>query len=222
MPLSQHPAFDTVESAVADIAEGRMVIVTDDERRENEGDLIIAASKATVEAVTIMIRHCSGIVCVATTGEVLSRLGLSPMVANNRDAHRTDFAVSVDAAQGVTTGISAADRTRTIRIIGDPASEPSSLARPGHVFPLRARPGGVLERPGHTEAAVDLAILAGLHPSGVLCELMNDDGTVARMGNIVEFKRKFGLRMISIADLVKHRAKSCCGLPAPGSPLDVP
>lgn len=207
---------------MADIAAGKMVIVTDDERRENEGDLIMAASKVTVEAIGIMIRHGSGIVCVATTGEVLSRLGLSPMVANNQDAHRTDFAVSVDAAQGVTTGISAGDRTRTIRIIGDSLSEPASLARPGHVFPLRARPGGVLERPGHTEAAVDLAILAGLHPSGVLCELMNDDGTVARMGDIVEFKRKFGLRMISIADLVKHRAKSCCGLPSPGSPLDVP
>jgi 3,4-dihydroxy 2-butanone 4-phosphate synthase / GTP cyclohydrolase II len=222
MPSSQPPQFDSVEAAVADIAAGRMVIVTDDERRENEGDLIIAASKATVEAIGIMIRHGSGIVCVATTGEVLSRLGLSPMVANNMDAHRTDFAVSVDAAQGVTTGISAADRTRTIRIIGDPASKPGELARPGHVFPLRARPGGVLERPGHTEAAVDLAILAGLHPSGVLCELMNDDGTVARMPNIVEFKKRFGLRMISIADLLRHRAKSCCGLPAPGSALDSP
>jgi 3,4-dihydroxy 2-butanone 4-phosphate synthase/GTP cyclohydrolase II len=138
------------------------------------------------------------------------------------DAHRTDFAVSVDAANGVSTGISAADRTRTIRIIGDPGSRPGELARPGHVFPLRARPGGVLERPGHTEAAVDLAILAGLHPSGVLCELMNDDGSVARMGDILDFKGRFGLRLISIADLVKHRAKSCCGLPAPGSPLDVP
>jgi 3,4-dihydroxy 2-butanone 4-phosphate synthase/GTP cyclohydrolase II len=222
MPPSQPPSFDSVESAVADIAAGRMVIVTDDERRENEGDLIIAASKATVEAIGIMIRHCSGIVCVATTGDVLLRLGLSPMVANNLDAHRTDFAVSVDATQGVSTGISAADRARTIRIIGDPGSKPGELARPGHVFPLRARPGGVLERPGHTEAAVDLAILAGLHPSGVLCELMNDDGTVARMSDIVEFKRRFGLRMISIADLVKYRVNSCCGLPPPGSPLDVP
>jgi 3,4-dihydroxy 2-butanone 4-phosphate synthase / GTP cyclohydrolase II len=222
MPLSQPPQFDSVESAVADIAAGRMIIVTDDERRENEGDLIMAASKATVEAIGLMIRHGSGIVCVAATGEVLSRLGLSPMVANNMDAHRTDFAVSVDAAQGVTTGISAADRTHTIRIIGDPASKPGDLARPGHVFPLRARPGGVLERPGHTEAAVDLALLAGLHPSGVLCELMNDDGTVARMGDIVEFKKRFGLRMISIADLLKHRAKSCCGLPAPGSSHNSP
>jgi 3,4-dihydroxy 2-butanone 4-phosphate synthase/GTP cyclohydrolase II len=199
-----------------------MVIVTDDERRENEGDLIMAASKATIEAIGVMIRHCSGIVCVATTGEVLSRLGLGPMVADNRDKHRTDFAVSVDAAEGVTTGISAADRARTIRIIGDPGSKPGGLVRPGHVFPLRARPGGVLERPGHTEAAVDLAVLAGLHPSGVLCELMNDDGTVARLGDIVGFKRRFSLRMISIGDLVKYRANSCCGLAAPGSPLDVP
>lgn len=222
MPPSLHPPFDSVESAVADIAAGRMVIVTDDERRENEGDLIIAASKATTEAIGIMIRHCSGIVCVATTGDVLAALGLSPMVANNRDKHRTDFAISVDAADGITTGISATDRTKTIRILGDPLSKPEALARPGHVFPLRARPGGVLERPGHTEAAVDLAMLAGLHPSGVLCELMNDDGTVARMNDIIEFKRKFGLRMISIADLVRHRANSCCGLPAPGSPLDVP
>jgi 3,4-dihydroxy 2-butanone 4-phosphate synthase/GTP cyclohydrolase II len=164
MPSAQTAPFDSVEAAVADIAAGRMVIVTDDERRENEGDLIIAASKATTEAIGIMIRHCSGIVCVATTGDVLSRLGLGPMVAENRDMHRTDFAVSVDAAHGVTTGISAADRVTTIRIIGDPVSQPRDLARPGHVFPLRARPRGVLERPGHTEAAVDLAILAGLHP----------------------------------------------------------
>jgi len=222
LPALQTSPFDSVEAAVADVAAGRMVIVTDDERRENEGDLIIAASKATAEAVGIMIRHGSGIVCVATTADVLSRLGLGPMVAANRDKHRTDFAISVDAAQGVTTGISAADRVRTIRIIGDPASRPEDLARPGHVFPLRARPNGVLERAGHTEAAVDLAVLAGLHPSGVLCELMNDDGTVARLRDIVEFKRRFGLRMISIAELVSYRRNSCCALPSPGSPLDVP
>jgi 3,4-dihydroxy 2-butanone 4-phosphate synthase/GTP cyclohydrolase II len=191
-----------------------MVIVTDDERRENEGDLIMAACKATVEAIGIMIRHGSGIVCVATTGDVLARLGLAPMVANNRDRNRTDFAISVDAASGVTTGISAADRVRTIGLIGDSNSRPDDLARPGHVFPLRARPGGVLERPGHTEAAVELAVMAGLHPSGVLCELMNDDGTVSRMPDIIEFKNRFGLRMVSIAALVAHRAKSCCGLPA--------
>ncbi|HEY1792789.1 MAG TPA: 3,4-dihydroxy-2-butanone-4-phosphate synthase [Opitutaceae bacterium] len=211
MPPFQPPKFDTVESAVADIAAGRMVIVTDDERRENEGDLIMAASKVTAEAVGIMIRHCSGIVCVPTTGEVLMRLGLGPMVANNRDLYRTDFAISVDAAKGVTTGISAEDRARTIRIIADPASRTDDLARPGHVFPLRARPGGVLERPGHTEAAVDLAILAGLHPSGVLCELMNDDGTVARLPDIARFREKFSLRLISIEDLVRFRRKSGCG-----------
>jgi 3,4-dihydroxy 2-butanone 4-phosphate synthase / GTP cyclohydrolase II len=213
MPSSQPTPCDSVDAAIADIAAGRMVIVTDDERRENEGDLIMAACKATTEAIGIMIRHGSGIVCVATTGEVLGRLGLAPMVANNGDAHRTDFAVSVDAAVGVTTGISAADRTRTIRLIGDALSKPDDLARPGHVFPLRARPGGVLERPGHTEAAVELATLAGLHPSGVLCELMNDDGTVSRMPDLVDFKRRFGLCMVSIEALVAHRAKSCCGLP---------
>jgi 3,4-dihydroxy 2-butanone 4-phosphate synthase/GTP cyclohydrolase II len=222
--MSPSPAapFDTVESAVADIAAGRMVIVTDDERRENEGDLIMAASLATADAVGTMIRHGSGIVCVATTGEVLLRLGLGPMVANNSDAHRTDFAISVDAATGVSTGISASDRALTIRIIGDPQARPELLARPGHVFPLRARPGGVLERAGHTEAAVDLATLAGLHPSGVLCELMNDDGTVSRMAEILEFKRRFGLRLISIADLVRYRANSYCGLQAPRSAHQVP
>ncbi len=221
MPSHSPHIFDSVEAAVEDIAAGKIVIVTDDERRENEGDLIMAASKVTDEAIGLMIRHCSGIVCVATTSEVLQRLGLAPMVANNRDKHRTDFAVSVDAAEGVTTGISATDRAKTIRILGDPGSRPENLARPGHVFPLRARPGGVLERPGHTEAAVDLAVLAGLHPSGVLCELMNDDGSVARLNDIVRFKERFGLRMISIEDLVRHRANSCCGLPGPGSPLDV-
>ena len=219
MPSSQPSPFDSVESAVADIAAGRMIIVTDDERRENEGDLIIAASKATSEAVGIMIRHGCGIVCVATTSDVLGRLELGPMVARNQDHHRTDFAISVDAAQGVTTGISAADRTHTIRIIGDPGSRPDQPVRPGHVFPLRARPGGVLERPGHTEAAVDLALLAGLHPSGVICELMNDDGTVARMDSIVAFKERFGLRLISIADLVRFRIDSGCGARLPGSSL---
>ena len=211
MPVSQPPQFDSVESVVADIAAGPMVIVTDDEKRENEGDLIIAASKATAEAIGIMIRHGSGIVCVPTTGEVLARLGLVPMVASNGDPFRTAFAVSVDAAVGVTTGISANDRLRTISLLGDANSKPEDLVSPGHVFPLRARPGGVLERPGHTEAAVDLARMAGLHPSGVICELMNYDGTVSRMPDIIEFKKKFGLKMLSIAALVAHRAKSCCG-----------
>jgi 3,4-dihydroxy 2-butanone 4-phosphate synthase/GTP cyclohydrolase II len=209
MPAQQPSPFDSVESAVADIAAGRMVIVTDDERRENEGDLIIAASKATDEAIGLMIRHGSGIVCVPTTGENLARLGLGPMVAQNRDNYRTDFAVSVDAASGVTTGISAADRTRTIRILGDPTSRPESLVRPGHVFPLRARPGGVLERPGHTEAAVDLAKLAGLQPAGAICEIVSqkDEGAMAQTDELRVFADEHGLALISIADMIEWRRK---------------
>jgi 3,4-dihydroxy 2-butanone 4-phosphate synthase/GTP cyclohydrolase II len=199
--------FDSVESAIQDIAAGRLVIVTDDANRENEGDLIMAASKATPETVNMMIRYCSGIVCVPTVEHQLRRLGLGPMVASNRESHRTDFTVSVDAAEGVTTGISAYDRTQAIRILADPMARPEQLVQPGHVFPLRARPGGVLERAGHTEAAVDLAILAGQHPSGVLCELVNDDGTVQRLPELTEFKKKFGLKMISIASLIEYRAQ---------------
>lgn len=199
--------FDSVESAVADVAAGKLVIVTDDESRENEGDLIMAASQATAPSVNMMIRYCSGIVCVPTLEPHLRRLGLGPMVARNRETHRTDFTVSVDAAEGVTTGISAADRTRTIRLLADPQARPEQLVQPGHVFPLRARAGGVLERAGHTEAAVDLAILAGQHPAGVLCELVNDDGTVQRLPELGEFRRRFGLKMISIAQLIEHRAR---------------
>ncbi len=202
-----HAPFDTVQSAIEDIAAGRLVIVTDDEDRENEGDLIMAASKVTAASVGLMIRYCSGIVCVPTVEPQLKRLGLGPMVGHNRESRRTDFTVSVDAAEGVTTGISAQDRTRTIQILADPQARPEQLVQPGHVFPLRARPGGVLERAGHTEAAVDLATLAGLFPSGVLCELVNDDGTVQRLPELVEFKRKFGLRMISIGQLIEHRVQ---------------
>jgi 3,4-dihydroxy 2-butanone 4-phosphate synthase/GTP cyclohydrolase II len=204
---SAQTPFDSVESAIQDIAAGRLVIVADDENRENEGDLIMAAAKATPETVNMMIRYCSGIVCVPTVEHQLRRLGLGPMVASNRETHRTDFTVSVDAAEGVTTGISAYDRTQAIRILADPTARPEQLVQPGHVFPLRARPGGVLERAGHTEAAVDLAILAGQHPSGVLCELVNDDGTVQRLPELVEFKHKFGLKMISIASLIEYRAR---------------
>jgi 3,4-dihydroxy 2-butanone 4-phosphate synthase/GTP cyclohydrolase II len=200
-----HAPFDSVESAIQDIADGRLVIVTDDENRENEGDLIMAASKATPEAVNMMIRYCSGIVCVPMLEAQLKHLGLGPMVRQNRDAFRTDFTVTVDASEGIGTGISAYDRTQTIRILANPESRPEQLVQPGHVFPLRARPGGVLERAGHTEAAVDLATLAGLHPSGVLCEVVNDDGTVARLPQLVEFKKRFGLKMISIASLIEYR-----------------
>jgi 3,4-dihydroxy 2-butanone 4-phosphate synthase / GTP cyclohydrolase II len=207
MTASDSPPFDSVEAALADIAAGRLIIVTDDENRENEGDLIMAAQKATPETINMMIRYGSGIVCVPTVEHQLRRLGLGPMVASNRESHRTDFTVSVDAAEGITTGISAYDRTRTIQLLADPVTRPEQLVQPGHVFPLRARPGGVLERAGHTEAAVDLAVMAGLSPMGVLCELVNDDGTVQRLPQLVDFKAKFGLKMISIAALIEYRAR---------------
>jgi 3,4-dihydroxy 2-butanone 4-phosphate synthase/GTP cyclohydrolase II len=201
------PPFDSVESAIADIAAGKLVIVTDDESRENEGDLIMAASLATPETINMMIRYGSGIVCVPTVEHRLRELGLGPMVASNRESHRTDFTVSVDAAEGISTGISAYDRTRTIHLLAKAATRPEELVQPGHVFPLRARPGGVLERAGHTEAAVDLVMLAGLAPIGVLCELVNDDGTVQRLPQLIEFKARFGLKMISIAALIEYRAR---------------
>jgi 3,4-dihydroxy 2-butanone 4-phosphate synthase/GTP cyclohydrolase II len=205
--VSAQSPFDSVDAAIQDIAAGRLVIVTDDENRENEGDLVMAAAKATPETVNMMIRYGSGIVCVPTVEHHLRRLGLGPMVARNREPQRTDFTVSVDAADGITTGISAHDRTRTIRLLADPGTHPDQLVQPGHVFPLRARPGGVLERAGHTEAAVDLASLAGLHPTGVICELVNDDGTVQRLPQLIEFARRFGLKLISIAALIEYRVK---------------
>lgn len=206
-PDFEHPTppFDSVDAAIADIAAGKLIVVTDDEERENEGDLIMAASKATPETINMMIRYGSGIVCVPTVEPQLKRLGLGPMVAQNREAHRTDFMVSVDAADGITTGVSAYDRAKTIGILADPYATSDKLVQPGHVFPLRAKAGGVLQRAGHTEAAVDLAILAGLHPSGVLCEIVNEDGTLARLPQLVEFKNKFGLKLISIAQLINYR-----------------
>jgi 3,4-dihydroxy 2-butanone 4-phosphate synthase / GTP cyclohydrolase II len=203
--VNSSPPFDTIESAISEIAAGRPIIVTDDEDRENEGDLIVAGGLATARTVGMMIRYGSGIVCVPTVEPQLRRLGLAPMVAQNRESRRTDFTVSVDAAEGVTTGISAEDRTKAIRILADPQARADQLVQPGHVFPLRARPGGVLERAGHTEAAVDLAVLAGLHPAGVLCELVNDDGTVQRLPELLEFRSRFGLKIVSIAQLIEHR-----------------
>ena len=197
--------FDRVEDAVADIAAGRMVVVTDDENRENEGDLVMAAAKVTPEAVNFMTRFGRGLICVPTVEAQLRRLGIDQMVPENKESQRTAFAVSVDAADGISTGISAADRARTIAILGDPAARPEQLVRPGHIFPLLARPGGVLQRAGHTEAAVDLATLAGLHPSGVICEILNEDGSMARLPELVELKRRFGLRLISIAQLIEFR-----------------
>ena len=199
--------FDTIEEAIDAIAAGELIIVTDDEDRENEGDLIMAACKATPEKVNMMIRHGSGIVCVPTTGARLDRLGLKAMTSRNNEVQRTDFTVSIDAKSGITTGVSAYDRAVTIKIVASPDSQADELVQPGHVFPLRARPGGVLERAGHTEAAVDLATLAGLDPSGVLCELVNDDGTMQRLPELVKFKAKFGLKMISVQQLIAHRLK---------------
>ena len=198
-------AFDSIESAIRDIAEGKMVIVTDDESRENEGDLIMAAEKVTPQAVNQMALHARGLICVPMLGHQLRRLGISPMAAENRESHQTDFAISVDAAEGITTGISAYDRAETIRILADPTAHSDMLVQPGHVFPLRARPGGVLQRAGHTEAAVDLAQLAGLHPSGVICEILNNDGTLARVPDLIEYKKTHNLKLVSIADLIEYR-----------------
>ena len=197
--------FDTVESAIAAIAAGEPVIVTDDEDRENEGDLIFAASKATVENVNMMIQHARGLICVPCLGSHLQRLGISPMVQENRESHRTDFTVSVDAVEGISTGISAYDRFRTIQLLANPDTRPDQLVQPGHIFPLKAKSGGVLERAGHTEAAVDLASLAGLFPCGVICEILNDDGSMARTPELYRFKRRFGIKMISIASLIQYR-----------------
>ncbi len=198
-------AFDSIESAIRDIADGKMVIVTDDEARENEGDLVMAASKATPEAINQMALHARGLICVPMMGHQLRRLGVNPMASENRESHQTDFAISVDAAEGITTGISAYDRATTIQILADPNAHPDALVQPGHVFPLRAKPGGVLQRAGHTEAAVDLAQLAGLNPSGVICEILNKDGTLARLPDLIEFKKEHGLKLISIADLIEYR-----------------
>lgn len=202
MPLAK------IEEAIEDIRAGRMVIVVDDEDRENEGDLIFAADKVTPELIGFMVRYCSGIICVPMEADRLDHLKLPLMSLENTESMRTAFTISVDAKQGVSTGISAADRARTIEVLLDPDSRPDDLARPGHIFPLRYTPGGVLRRAGHTEAAVDLARLAGLYPAGVLCELVNEDGTVKRMPDLEVFAEEHGLKIIAIADLIKHRRSS--------------
>jgi 3,4-dihydroxy 2-butanone 4-phosphate synthase / GTP cyclohydrolase II len=199
--------LDSIEQAIADIAAGRPVVVVDDEDRENEGDLIFAARKATPELMGFMIRYTSGVVCVPMLGADLDRLKLPPMTAVNEDRKGTAYAVSVDARDGITTGISAADRAHTVRVLSDSATEPYELTRPGHVFPLRAMDAGVLRRPGHTEAAVDLARLAGLNPAGVLCELVHDDGSMMRGPALREFADEHGLVMVSIADLIRYRRR---------------
>ena len=197
--------LDSIETALLELAAGRPVIVVDDEDRENEGDIIFAAEHATRELLAFTIRYSSGVICVSMDDDRADALQLPPMTAVNQDRKGTAFTVSVDAREGVSTGISAADRAHTIGLLADPATRAADLTRPGHVFPLRARPGGVLERPGHTEAAVDLARLAGLGPVGVLVEIVNDDGTMARLPDLRLFAAHHGLALISIADLIAYR-----------------
>jgi len=200
-------AFSTIEEAIEDIRAGKMVVVCDAEDRENEGDLTMAAQFATPEAINFMAKHGRGLVCLALTGERCDELGLDLMAAKNESGFGTNFTVSVEAREGVSTGISAHDRARTIQVAIDPRTKPQDLVQPGHMFPLKAKPGGVLERTGQTEAAVDLARLAGLNPSGVICEVMNDDGTMARVPDLVHYCERHGLKMITVADLIAYRRK---------------
>jgi 3,4-dihydroxy 2-butanone 4-phosphate synthase / GTP cyclohydrolase II len=199
--------FSSIDEAVEEIRQGRIVIVVDDADRENEGDLIMAAEKATPESIAFIVRYSSGVICMPVLGERLDELDIPLMVAANTDLRRTAFTVSIDARRGVSTGISAADRAATIRAIVDPGTRPEDFSRPGHIFPLRYREGGVLKRAGHTEASVDLARLAGLYPAGVLCETVNDDGTMARLPDLLRFAQVHGLKIISIADLIEYRRR---------------
>ncbi len=197
--------FDPITAVIADVRRGEMVIVVDDADRENEGDLIMATQHVTPPAVNFMAKHGRGLICVPTTSERLEQLGIGRMVKKNREVFGTDFQVSVDAAKKISTGISAADRAATIKIMADPTAVPDDLVQPGHVFPLRARPGGVLQRAGHTEAAVDLVTLAGARPIGVICEIMNDDGTMARLQELLKFAKKHRLKICTMADLIHYR-----------------
>ena len=202
------PGLNSVEEIVADLRAGRMVLIMDDEDRENEGDLIMAAELATPEAVAFMIRYTSGIICVPMEEDRLTRLDLPQMVASNSESHRTAFTVSVDARSGTTTGVSSSDRAATIHALADARSKPLDFARPGHIFPLRSRRGGVLVRTGHTEAAVDLCRMAGLQPVGVISEVMNEDGTMARRPELEAFAKRHGLKIGTIADLIRYRLRN--------------
>ncbi len=199
--------FATVEEAIEEIREGRMVVVCDDEDRENEGDLTLAAQFATPEAINFMATYGRGLICLSLTPERCDELGLDLMAAKNESPFETPFTVTVEAREGVTTGISAHDRARTIQVAIDPESGPRDLVQPGHIFPLKSKPGGVLERTGQTEAAVDLARLAGLNPSGVICEIMNDDGTMARVNDLIPYCERHGLKMVTVADLIAYRRR---------------
>jgi 3,4-dihydroxy 2-butanone 4-phosphate synthase/GTP cyclohydrolase II len=204
-PARTKTGFDSIDSVLRDIRAGKPVIVVDDADRENEGDLILAAEKATAASVNFMMRYGRGLICAPITMERAATLGLNRMVLDNRESFKTDFTVTVDATAGITTGISAGDRAKTIRLLADSKSRPGDLVQPGHIFPLRAKAGGVLQRSGHTEAAVDLARLAGLDPSGVLCEIVRDDGTMARLPDLRRFKKKHGLKLCTILDLIEYR-----------------
>jgi 3,4-dihydroxy 2-butanone 4-phosphate synthase/GTP cyclohydrolase II len=199
--------FAGISEALEAIRRGEFLVVVDDADRENEGDLIIPAEKVTPAHIAFMVRHTSGVICLPVIGERLDELRLPLMVSENTDSHRTAFTVSIDAIHGTTTGISAADRAATIRAVVDPATQAEDLARPGHIFPLRYREGGVLQRAGHTEAAVDLARLAGLYPAGALCELVNDDGTMARLPQLERFAEEHGILLVCIADLIAYRRR---------------
>jgi 3,4-dihydroxy 2-butanone 4-phosphate synthase/GTP cyclohydrolase II len=201
----EQKVFAPIEDAIEDIRAGKMVVVCDDEDRENEGDLVMAAQFVTPEAINFMAKEARGLICLTLTPERCDELGLDLMAAKNDSPFETAFTVSIEAREGVTTGISAADRARTVQVAIDPGSSPRDLVQPGHIFPLKAKAGGVLERTGQTEASVDLAKLAGLNPSGVICEVMNDDGTMARQDDLVPYCRKHGLKMITVADLIAYR-----------------
>jgi 3,4-dihydroxy 2-butanone 4-phosphate synthase len=213
--------FDAVEQAIAAIAAGGFAVVVDDTDRENEGDLIIAAEKITPQQMAFLVRYSSGVVCVALTGERLDQLQLPLMVSSNNESQRTAFTVTVDYLHGTSTGISAADRAATLRALADSRIPASDFARPGHIFPLRYAPGGVLARPGHTEAALDLSRLAGLGPAGVLCEIVNDDGSMARRPELLQFARQHGLPIITIADLIAYRERTEMAALETSSPLGV-
>lgn len=197
-----------IEEIIADAKAGKMFILVDDEDRENEGDLVIPAQFATTEAINFMAKHGRGLICLSLASEQVQRLGLPPMARHNESRHKTAFTISIEAREGITTGISAADRARTVAVASNPQAMPTDIASPGHIFPLEARPGGVLVRAGHTEAAVDISKLAGLNPAGVICEIMNDDGSMARLPELLQFAAQHNLKIGTIADLIAYRRRS--------------
>ena len=219
-----HPdPLHRVELALEDLREGRMVILVDDEDRENEGDIVLAADRVTPEAINFMATHARGLICLSLTGEQVDRLGLTMMATHNQSPYNTAFTVSIEAREGVTTGISAADRARTIQVAIGPEATRRDIVTPGHIFPLRARPGGVLERVGQTEGSVDLARLAGLAPAGVICEIMNEDGTMARMPELLAFGEQHSIRVVAVADIIKYRMRTeRVVVPGDAGQLEVP